>query len=147
MGSGGGNDTSTSTKKKKKRSNSFPGRDLENSGKSDISGLASEKEIFKFSGNGARSRRDIMRKILGLLKPSNNSSKRLKRETLENCPLRTRLPAGPVMVAEEVKFRPGMDLAGVETMSTLLLLVLQIEISVIPVVDPINCQNVLILRR
>ena len=61
MGSGEGNDTSTSTKKKKKRSNSFPGRDLENSGKSDISGLASEKEIFKYSGNGARSRRDSPR--------------------------------------------------------------------------------------
>ena len=61
MGSGGGNDTSTSTKKKKKRSNSLPERDLENSGKSDISGLASEKDIFKFSGNGARSRRDSPR--------------------------------------------------------------------------------------
>ena len=59
MGAGGGNDTSTSTKKKKKkRSNSLPERDLENSGKSDISGLASEKDIFRFSGNGARSKGD-----------------------------------------------------------------------------------------
>ena len=88
-----------------------------------------------------------MRKILGLLKPSRNSSKRLKKEILENCPLRTKPPAGPVMVADEVKFRPGMDLAGVGTMSTLLLHVLQIEIPVIPVVDPINCPNVRILRR
>merc|ERR1711983_255265 len=62
MGAGGGNDTSTSTKKKKKkRSNSLPERDLENSGKSNISGLASEKDIFRFSGNGARSKGDSPR--------------------------------------------------------------------------------------
>ena len=63
MGLGSGNDTSTSTnkngKKKKKRSNSAPGRELENSGKSDISGLLSEKEIFKFSGGGTRPRTRI----------------------------------------------------------------------------------------
>ena len=61
--------------------------------------------------------------------------------------MRTRPPAEPEMVAEEVRFRLDMDPAGVRTMSILLLLVLQIEVSVTPVVVPTNCQNVRISKR
>ena len=89
-------------------------------------------------------RRDIMRKILELLKPSKSSFKPLKKEISENYPLRTKPPSRIMIVIEEIKFNPGMDLgeAGIIRILLHVLHVLQTYLAVIPVEDLTSCPNV-----